>query len=61
MVFTFGLRPRFTAMTFSRDRRGLPPANAVWGKVMFLHLSVILFTGGGVYTPWASTPWADSP
>ena len=25
----------------------LPPANEVWGKVMFLHLSVILFTGGG--------------
>ena len=23
----------------------LPPANEVWGKVMFLHLSVILFTG----------------
>ena len=24
----------------------LPPAKEVWGKVMFLHLSVILFTGG---------------
>ena len=24
----------------------LPPANEVWGKVMFLYLSVILFTGG---------------
>ena len=24
----------------------LPPANEVWGKVMFLHLSVILFIGG---------------
>ena len=24
----------------------LPPANEVWVKVMFLHLSVILFTGG---------------
>ena len=24
----------------------LPPANEVWGKVMFLHLSVILFLGG---------------
>ena len=24
----------------------LPPANEVWGKAMFLHLSVILFTGG---------------
>ena len=25
----------------------LPPANEVWGKVMFLHLCVILFTGEG--------------
>ena len=24
----------------------IPPANEVWGKVIFLHLSVILFTGG---------------
>ena len=27
----------------------LPPANEVWGKVMFLLASDILFTGGGVY------------
>ena len=27
------------------------------GKVMFLHLSVILIT----YTPWADTPWVDTP
>ena len=26
----------------------LPPANEIWGKVMFLHLCAILFTGGGV-------------
>ena len=26
----------------------LPPANEVWGKVIFLHLFVILFTGGEV-------------
>ena len=26
----------------------LPPANEVWGKVILLHLSVILFTGGRV-------------
>ena len=25
------------------------------GKVMFLHLSLILFTGGEVYTPWVAT------
>ena len=29
----------------------LPPADEVWGKVMFLHLSVILFTGEGVGFP----------
>ena len=35
----------------------LPPANEVWGKAIFLHLSVILFTGGylGRYTPQAGT------
>ena len=27
----------------------LPPTNEVWGKVMFLHLCVILFTGGGLH------------
>ena len=26
----------------------LPPANEVWGKVIFLHLSVILFIGWGI-------------
>ena len=31
----------------------IPPANAVWGKVIFLYLSVILFTGGST---WAGTP-----
>ena len=40
------------------------------GKAMFLHLSVILFTGGlsgrhphGRHThpPWAETPWVDTP
>ena len=36
------------------------------GKVMFLHLSVILFRGGCLpqymlgYTPQADTPWADT-
>ena len=32
----------------SQTHISLPPANEVWGKVIFLHLSVILFTGGGV-------------
>ena len=43
----------------------LPPANEVWGKVMFLHLSVCLFTAGG----WSASvggsasrgDWADPP
>ena len=48
--------------------------NSSWGKVMFLHLSVILFTGGGVFlqpvadtpspradTPWQTPPWTDTP
>ena len=29
----------------------LPPANEVWGKVIFLHLFVILFMGEGVPGP----------
>ena len=39
----------------------LPPANAVWGKVIFLHQFVILFTGGEYltkYTPGTRySPW----
>ena len=47
--------------TTAHDNRSLlPPANEVW--VIFLHLSVILFTGGGVPgqvpPPQAGTaPW----
>ena len=37
----------------------LPPANEVRGKVMFLHLSPILFTAGGMQTPLPLD--ADSP
>ena len=40
-------------------------ANEVWGKVMFLHLSVNLFTRWGGVCPIAywdtHTPWADTP
>ena len=41
----------------------LPPANEVWGKVIFLHLSVILFTGGvpGKVPPWQVHPPAGTP
>ena len=50
----------------------LPPANEVWGKVIFLHLSVTLFTGEGKYLgrypppragtpPGRYTPWAGTP
>ena len=47
----------------------LPPANEVWGKVMFLHLCVILFTGGRGVCPTPSgcrpprvgqTPWMQT-
>ena len=35
----------------------LPPANEVWGKVIFLQASVILFTGGGHVCPgWCACP-----
>ena len=39
----------------------LPPTNKVWGKVMFLHLSVILFTVGRGYTPPMQTPSGRHP
>ena len=32
-----------------KDPGFLPPANEVWGKVIFLQVCVILFTGGGGY------------
>ena len=34
----------------------LPPANEVWGKVMFLQASVILLIRGGVSAPGVSAP-----
>ena len=47
-----------TVMNFFLENIGtinryLPPANEVWGKVIFLHLFVILFTGGGVVSQHA--------
>ena len=49
----------------------LPPTNEVWGKVIFLHLSVILFTGvwsasvhAGISPPpppGPGTPWSRHP
>ena len=42
----------------SSARTFLLPTNEVWGKVIFLHLSVILFTGGST---WAGTPWQVHP
>ena len=40
----------------------LPPANEVWGKVIFLHLSVILFTGGVCLSAcWDTTPQDQAP
>ena len=41
----------------------LPPVNEVWGKVIFLYLSVILFTGGvpGQVPPGQVHPLAGTP
>ena len=39
----------------------LPPANEVWGEVMLLHLSVILFTMGGVYSIAGTHPLGRHP
>ena len=46
----------------------LPPTNEVWGIVMFLHLSVILFTGersdplhAGIHTPQGRHPPGQTP
>ena len=40
----------------------LPPANEVWGKVMFSYLSVILFTGGVCPTAcWDTHPQRQAP
>ena len=39
----------------------LPPAKEVWGKVIFLHVSVILFTvGGGGVCLWVQGDWSAS-
>ena len=35
----------------------LPPANKVWGKVIFLHQFVILFTGGCLLPGGACSRW----
>ena len=45
-------------LTFAVVSVSLSPANEVWGKVIFLHLSVILFTGGvpGQVPPGSYTP-----
>ena len=42
-VNVFSIRASFAA---KQRVKLLPPANKVWGKVMLLHMCVILFTGG---------------
>ena len=37
--------------------RFLPPANEVWGKVIFLHQFVILFTGGACVVAPGGHAW----
>ena len=56
LTYPTGMLSCFILLTF------LPPANEVWGKVMFLHLCVILFTGGSTQHPHRQTPLdADPP
>ena len=57
MCRTFSLTLTTIAYTsgypcFEWGKLFLPPANEVWGKVIFLHLFVILFTGGGTRGCW---------
>ena len=56
------LRPLHTLKKLAQKLTFLPPANEVWGKVIFLHLSVILFTGwvpgpGGCLVPGGTWSW----
>ena len=44
----------------TRIHHWLPPANEVWGKVMFLHLCVILFTGGHASQHASQVTWLGS-
>ena len=46
---------------YSFDVVYLPPANEVWGKVMFLHLSAILFTVERGIPHLGTPPQADPP
>ena len=47
----------FPKVCNSQNKRELlPPANEVWGKVIFLHLSVILFKGGSASVHAGKTP-----
>ena len=53
-------------MTTSRSRLlnkyiNYRPQTKIWDKVMFLHLCVILFTGGVCPTPWMQTPLIAEP
>ena len=51
----------FDIRTFCELYRLLPPANEVWGKVIFLHLFVILFTGGGGIPACLACPHQGDP
>ena len=52
------LRYKFTNLAVTSRQQFLP--YVIWGKVMFLHLSVILFTGGGGWPTWTGVV-ADPP
>ena len=51
------LRNSFLKLTRTVDFKFLPPANEVWGKVIFLHQFVILFTGGACVVAQGGCAW----
>ena len=64
-LFPIHIWQKFVLMTLQEKHSlltgSLPPANEVWGKVMFLHLSVILSTRGWCTPPLGRHPQPDTP
>ena len=54
-------KTRNSVIKYNATRNILPPANEVWGKVMFSQVSVILSTRGSVSRGSAFGRWADFP
>ena len=55
------LPSKYLSTCFCDHNRLLPPVNEVWGKVMFLHMSVILSTGGGGLCMMSLPVWLAGP